>query len=128
MDSGASETVMSEDTLSGVIDIREGAACKRGVHYQCADGMDIPNLGERKFVGFTEDGTAKAITAQICAVNQTLMSVGKMVDCGNRVVFDDAGSYIEDKKTGAKTWMKKQGGIYTLKMWVSRKSSADAGF
>ena len=128
VDSGATETVMSEATLAGVIDITEGAACKRGVMYEVANGVEIPNLGERTFLGFTEDGGVKGITAQVCAVNKTLMSVSKIASKGNRVVFDDDGSFIEDKTTGERTWMTQVGGMYSLKMWVSRKSSAEAGF
>jgi hypothetical protein len=119
---------MSEATLAGVIDITEGPACKRGVVYEVANGEEIPNLGERKFLGYTDDGSVKAVTAQICAVNQTLMSVSKIASHGNRVVFDDDGSYIEDKASGEKTWMTQVGGMYSIKMWVSRKSTAEAGF
>ena len=119
---------MSEETLNGVIDISEGAACKRGVMYEVANGVEIPNLGERKFLGFTEDGGAKGMTAQVCAVNKTLMSVSKITSKGNKVIFDDDGSFIEDKATGERTWLTQSGGMYYLKMWVSRKSSADAGF
>ena len=43
-DSGATETVMSEETLNGIIDITDGACCKRGVVYEVADGTQIPNL------------------------------------------------------------------------------------
>ena len=51
VDSGATETVMSEETLNGIIDITESAACKRGIVYEVADGTQIPNLGDRKFLG-----------------------------------------------------------------------------
>ena len=119
---------MSERTLAGVIDVTEGPATKRGVTYEVADGTEIPNLGERKFLGFTEEGGRKGVTAQICAVNKTLMSVSKITSKCNRVVFDDAGSYIEDKKTGEVTWMHQVGGMYHIKIWVSRKSLAEAGF
>ncbi len=40
VDSGATETVMAESTLSAVIDITEGGACKRGVTYEVANGED----------------------------------------------------------------------------------------
>jgi len=128
IDSGATETVMSEETLNGVIDIKESAACKRGIVYEVADGTQIPNLGERQFLGIMEDGSAKGVTAQVCAVNKTLMSVSKIANKGNRIVFDDDGSYIEHKVTGEKSWLTLSGGMYYLKMWVSRKSSAEAGF
>ena len=44
------------------------------------------------------------------------------------MVFDDAGSYIEDKTTGEITWMQQVGGMYHIGMWVSRKRTAEAGF
>ena len=41
VDSGATETVMSEEILNGIIDIMESAACKRGIVYEVADGALI---------------------------------------------------------------------------------------
>ncbi len=90
--------------------------------------MEIPNLGERKFLGFTEEGGVKGMTAQICAVNKTLMSVSKIASKGNRVIFDHDGSCIEDQEARERTWMRQVVGMYSLKMWVSRKSIAEAVF
>ena len=61
-------------------------------------------------------------------MNKTLMSVSKVAAQGNRVIFDDDGSDIEDKASGEKTRMKQAGGMYMLKMWVSRKTTKEAGF
>ena len=60
------------------------------------------------------------ITAQVCGVNKPLLSVSKIVAAGNRVVFDPDGSYIEDTESGEKVWLKNQGGMYMIKMWVKR--------
>ena len=79
-------------------------------------------------MGVMEDGSAKGVTAQVCAVNKTLMSVSKVASKGNRVVFDDDGSYIECKATGEKSSLQQSGGMYYLKLWASRKNSAAAGF
>ena len=128
IDSGATETVMAEETLNGIVDITEGPALRRGVTYEVANGVEIPNLGKRKFVGFTEEGGKRGITAQVCSANKTFMSVSKVAAQGNRVVFDDEGSYIEDKVSGERTWMQQVGGMYMLKMWVSRKTTKEAGF
>ena len=111
---------MGEETLMGVVDITEGAAFKRGVKYEVANGVQIPNLGERKFVGVTEEGIAREMTARICAVNKSLMSVSKIARAGNRVIFDSEGSYIEDKETSEKLWMSEVSGMYSVKMWVSK--------
>ena len=56
------------------------------------------------------------------------MSVSKVTAQGNRAVFDDDGSYIEDKASGEITWMQQVGGMYMLKMWVSRKTTKEACF
>ena len=128
VDSGASETVMSEKCLDGVIEISEGAAFKRGQHYECANGSQIPNLGERKFLGITEEQSRRAVTAQVCAVTKNLLSVNGMTKHGHRVVFDDDRSYIEDKSSGERNWMHEVNGSYILKLWVSKNTSKEAGF
>ena len=56
------------------------------------------------------------------------MSVSRIASKGNRVVFDDAGSFIKDKNTGENTWMQQVGGMDHIKMWVSHKSIAETGF
>ena len=75
IDSGASETVLDEKTLSGIIDITEGPALRRGISYEVANGVEIPNLGERKFLAFTAKGGHRGVIAQICSVSKTPMSV-----------------------------------------------------
>ena len=49
------------------------------------------------------------------------MSVSKIARAGHRVVFDDDGSFIEDKSIGERLWMNERNGVYALKMWVSNK-------
>ena len=82
----------------------------------------ISNLRENKFVGPSEEGTERNMTAQVCDVNKALLSVKRVVKAGNRVVFDEDGSYIEDKQTGEKMWMEENNGMYILKLWVGAKS------
>ena len=73
-------------------------------------------------MGTSEEGTERNMTAQVCDVNKALLSVKKVVKAGNRVVFDEDGSYIEDKQTGEKMWMEENNGMYILKLWVRAKS------
>ena len=37
---------------------------------------------------------------------------------GNRNVFDSEGSYVEDKRTGGRAWLKDEGGMYVFKVGV----------
>ena len=119
VDSGATETVVNEDMLPDV-ETKEGAASRRGVEYEVANGEKIPNLGEKKFRGTTSEGKSRNITAQVCDVNKALLSVKKVMAAGNRVVFDSEGSFIEDKVTKDKMWMTEEKGMFLIKMWVPR--------
>ena len=71
VDSGATETVIGEEALKSV-KLLEGSAFKRGVQYEVANGIRIQNLGEKKFTGWTSEGLAREITAQVCEVNKAL--------------------------------------------------------
>ena len=46
VDSGATETVVGEDMVESV-EVVEGEASKKGVQYEVANGVRIPNLGGR---------------------------------------------------------------------------------
>ena len=46
------------------------------------------------------------------------IKAGKATAAGNRVIFDSDGSYIENKASGEKTWLKEKGGMYVLRLWV----------
>ena len=121
LDSGATETVLGEDMLRSV-ETKEGAASRRGVEYEIATGELIPNLGEKRFQAVSQEGVTRNITAQVCDVNKALMSVKKVMKAGNRVVFDEDGTYVEDKITGERIWAKDEGGMFMVKLWVNRKA------
>ena len=57
-DSGATETVIPPHVLQGH-ELHEGAPFKRGVEYEVATGVQIHNLGEKRFVGLTTEGAQK---------------------------------------------------------------------
>ena len=125
LDSGASETVISEDMLPN-IPIKQGDASRRGVQYEVANGVRIPNLCEKKLQVYSEEGTVRSITTQVCEVNKGLLSVRKVVVAGNCVVFDSTGSYIEDKKTHERMYMRDEAGMSMLRMYV--RNAACEGF
>ena len=87
LDDGATETVIPPDILEAV-ELRQGGRYKRGVEYEAANGVQIPNLGEREFTGVTAEGSMKSVVSQVCDVSRGLLSVRKIARSGNRVVFD----------------------------------------
>ena len=64
--------------------------------------------------------------AQVCDVNKALLSVRRLTQAGNKVVFDPNGSYIENLETGEKMNMQEKGGMYVLKLWVHRSFQGQA--
>ena len=134
VDSGATETVIAETMLS-MMELKESPQSLRGVEYQVANGTKIPNLGQKLFVTHAEDGTKRQVLAQVCEVNKALLSVSKMVNHGNKVVFGEIDghgnriSYIEDNITKERLWIEEENGMYALKVWVrSDGKEAEAPF
>ena len=121
VDSGATESVVSEDMLTRVTTV-EGCAQKKGVQYEVADGTLIPNLGEKKFVAVSDGGVTRQMKAQVCEVNKALLSVHRVVQAGNRVLFLASGSFVQDEQTGETMELVEKGGMYMLRLWVKAQS------
>ena len=87
-----------------------------------ANGETVPNKGQKHIKGYTNEEVPISVVAQVCNITKPLLSVKKMCNAGNRVVFDDEapGSYIEDKNTGEKMWLEEVGGMYALTLWVTQ--------
>ena len=58
----------------------------------------------------------------MCEVNKALLSVSRMVQAGNKMVFSGSGSYVEDETSGERIPLKEQGGMYMLKLWVKNQT------
>ena len=117
VDSGASESVVSDEMITSVGTV-EGDAMRKGVRYEVADGTLIPNLGEKQFVAVSDGGVIRQMKAQVCDVNKALLSVHRVVQAGNRVVFSSQGSFIQDEGIGEKMPLEEKEGMYMLKLWV----------
>ena len=62
------------------------------------------------------------MTSQVAAVNKALGSVSKIVNNGNRVIFDMDGSYIENKWSKDRLWLREDNDVYVLDMMVAPNS------
>ena len=95
--------------------------------YEVANRQRIPNSGEKLFVGASHDeGHLRHIKAQVCDVSKPLMSVSRLVQAGNTVVFGPQDAYIQDGATGERMRLEESGGMFTLKMWVQNEAAASA--
>ena len=121
VDSGASETVVGEDMVV-TANLKESEGSRRGVEYKVANGESIPNLGEKVFAAVTKEGVSRNIKAQVCSVQQGLLSVKRMVESGHRVVFEPAGSYIEDMKTYERMGLQEKNDMFFVTLWTKGSS------
>ena len=108
-----STTIETERTLSGF-------------NFHGADGSPIPHKGEKTIKPITREGGETSMKFQLCPVNKALGSVSKIVKNGSRVIFDESGSYIQNKKTGNVIWLREQDGLYMLDVKV--KPNCPMGF
>ena len=60
---------------------------------------------------------------QVADVHRNLGSVMRMMEAGNRVVFDDEWSYIENKRTLKRTTMRKEHGLMNFDVWIKQNQS-----
>ncbi len=120
VDSGAVDSVAPTSIVKGV-SIRESMGSANGLTYHTADGTRLPNLGEKSFVAFTDDGVSVKQTFQMAEVTRPLSSVGCITDNDNLVVFGRKGGYIWDLKTNTTTSFKREQGVYVLRTWVKTK-------
>ena len=117
IDSGAAETVIPHTCVMDH-QIHETEASRSGICYTSATGEPIPNLGEQKIPIWTQEGTVRILTCQAAPVSRPLGSVKRMCQAGHRVVFDEEGSYIENKNTGEINWLREEDGNYVLDTYV----------
>jgi len=82
----------------------------------------MANYGGTK-VEFVKEGKRKSMNFQVTDCKKPLASVSKIVDKGNRVVFDSEGSYIENKATGEIMKLERERGTYV--MIVEYETSGD---
>ena len=75
-------------------------------------------MGEKKFVAVSDAGVTRQMKAQVCEANKALLSVHRVAQAGNRVVFAASGSYVQDETSGETTALTEKGGMYMLKLWV----------
>ena len=74
-----------------------------------------------------ENGARTHATFQVADVGRPLMSVSKVCEMGNRVVFGANGGFIADLETGAATPLTKKDGIYVFNMWIPLLSESPFG-
>ena len=129
VDSGACDSVISPEELPAYTNrIRETKDSKSGNDFISASGDPIPNYGELTVPMFTRESTSRAMKFQAAGVAKPLGSVKRMIMAHHRVVFDEEGSFIENKLTGEINMLREEDGNFMLDVWVPPPEVMDTGF
>ena len=128
IDSGASETVASEDRFPSYDLVKTTAS---GITYSSAaesQAEDITNIGEQFVETVDENGVTSWAKFQICkglSGGRILGSVSRLVQSNHTVVFRDPslGSYIENNVNKHRSYLRQDNGSYFLDLYVKKASS-----
>ena len=126
VDSGASATVVGKDDAKAV----EASEPDPSRHYKMADGSIIPHMGDKQIRAVADElaasGQYKPLNfgCSVADVDKPLLSVAQVVKNGGKVVFSQAGSYI-DLGDGRRDQIEFKNGLYVLKLWVPRDQKMD---
>ena len=119
VDTGAEEHAIPLKMLDW-LPIRESELSRQGRYFRGADNSRIPAKGKRTFVAVTADGLKKRLACEVCPVRRLLLSGTKMARAGHRVVCEDKVGYIQNIKTGRKTYLRRDRNVWVLDMWIKK--------
>ena len=126
MDSGAAECVAPKD-MAPQYRIADSVASRSGVFYTSADGGRLDNLGQQELPIAFDNGMRAMATFQIANVSRPLMSVARICELGNRVLFGASGGVIVNLESGQVTPFEKEDGVYVFSMWIPPLSESPFG-
>ena len=94
------------------------ATPKVGIEYEVANGGVVVNLGEKKAeVKLKEGGESLLMSFQVVEIHKPLLAVSKLVEAGNKVLFDKDDPHIL-LQSGEKIPMKVNGGTYEIEVYI----------
>jgi hypothetical protein len=87
--------------------------------YEVADGNEIPNLGERRCVMWTEGASVgRKINLQVADVHKALLSLSRCADMGFESRFRRRAGVLIDEESGDIIPLQRKGNLYVLKCWL----------
>ena len=112
IDSGAEVSIWPATHVSWD-NVKPTEESEKGIGFVAANGSRMENYGGTQVV-FEKNGKVKAMNFDVTDCKKPLASVAKIVDKGNKVVFDEEESYILNKKTGEKIILERERGTFVM--------------
>ena len=117
MDSGAAESVCPR-SMAPRFAVKDSIGSRAWIYYTSANVGTNLNLGEQQVPVRLSNGAKTIATFQVADVSRPLMSVGKLCEMGNRVIFGANGGVILNLRSGQVTPFVKDEGVYSFEMWI----------
>ena len=119
-DTGACDTVMPVE-MAKHIPIQPSHQSMMSMTYSIADGTEIPNLGERRCLMWTDGArSSRKINLQVANVHKPLLSFSRCADIGFESRFGRIAGALIDSETGDVVPLQRKGNLYVLKCWLKR--------
>ena len=92
------------------------------VRARSATGQVTKSLGKNT-VNFDINGIAAGVNMEVLKISKPIVSAGKMVRSGRRIVLDEHDSFIEDRKTGKRIPVEfTRGDVFEIRAYMSSTS------
>ena len=75
----------------------------------------------------TDDWSPVVVKAEVADVRRCLGSVIRMCEAGNVVHFETGNNFIQHVKSGKKTYMRNNGKVSAVDMWVPNSKRNEGG-
>ncbi len=117
-DPGATVTAGPKD-IAKALEMKETEMSERDIGYVAANGSSSENYGEKKIVGYTDDGDGVSTRAQHADVKKALSH--KMNLEGNVVALDGGRSHTQNNENAPKTRINYDGGQCVMHLRLPAK-------
>ena len=98
LDRGSGVSDCSPEFAPHVKTLTESSVCARSVTSQVTQSLG------KNTVNFDINGIAAGVNMEVLKISKPIVSAGKMVCSGWRIVLDEHDSFIDDKKTNESQW------------------------
>ena len=97
-----------------------------GTVYRAANASEVRELGRAAPLVQLEGGAVKTMNCRVGTVRKCLTAAADICRRGNRVILDDDGSFILNKKTGEVTPLHQVNGTYVMRVKILRPRAPSA--
>ena len=122
LDSGCTDHVCADVDAPGY-DLEESPGSRRGQCFIIGDGGSLPNKGQKRLnLETTDDGKVSINSVfQIARVARPLMSVGRICDLGNNILFGkDKATVTAPNGEEIFSFVRENGGLYVARLKLKR--------